>query len=175
MSNLTVQISREEHTRGNVLAGCIFVEYGDYECPYCGRAYPVVKELQKRFGDEFLFAYRNFPLTQLHPHAEQAAETAEFAGTKERFWEMHDLLFENQEHLSVPLFEQLAERLALPRTELQEALTRKLYLSRVRADVMGGIRSGVNGTPTFFINGRRHNGRLEYDDLVRAIEESLAS
>ena len=95
MSKLSVPVSSEDHRQGDMDAAFILVEYGDYECPSCGQAYPIVKRLQKHFGKRLLFVFRNFPLSQMHPHAESAAETAEFAGTHDKFWEMHDLLYEN--------------------------------------------------------------------------------
>ena len=118
------------------------------------------------------FVFRNFPLRQIHPHAEAAAETAEFAAAKGKFWEMHDLIFENQSRLSLALFEQLAQQLGLSSADLLDALNRKEYEARVSADFSGGVRSGVNGTPTFFINGQRHNGSFEYEDLLAAIESA---
>lgn len=167
---LKVPIGPDDHVQGDEHAQVTLVEYGDYECPHCARAYPIVKRVQRHFGKRLRFAYRNFPLSQMHPHAESAAETAEFAGSKGKFWEMHDGLFENQERLSVALYGELAEGLGLAKAELLDALNDKVYVARVRTDFAGGVRSGVNGTPTFFINGQRHNGPFEYEDLVAAIE-----
>jgi protein-disulfide isomerase len=149
------------------------VEYGDNDCPHCGHAYPIVKRVQKHFGKRMRFVFRNFPLSELHPHAESAAETAEFAGTQGKYWEMHDRLFENQERLSVALYAELAQELGLSPAALEQALVKKQFESRVRADFVGGVRSGVNGTPTFFINGKRHDGPADYDTLVMAIEEAI--
>jgi len=173
MSKLSVAVDAEDHLQGNTEAGCIFVEYGDYQCPHCGQAYPVVKDLQREFGGNLLFAFRNFPMSQIHPWAEDAAETAEFAASQGRFWEMHDLLFENQKSFGTALFGQLAERLGLSAVELQIAADQGTYRSRIRADFTGGIRSGVNGTPTFFINGYRHNGPLHFTSLRGAIARTL--
>ena len=170
MSTLKVPIGPEDHVQGGEDAECTLVEYGDYECPHCGYAYPIVKRLQRHLGKRLRFVFRNFPLSQMHPHAEAAAETAEFAAAKGKFWEMHDLIFENQRSLSLALFEKLAQQLGLPSADLLDALNRKVYEARVRADFTGGVRSGVNGTPTFFINGQRHNGPFEYEDLLAAIE-----
>ena len=114
-------------------------------------------------------------MSQLHPHAESAAEFAEFAGSNGKFWEMHDLLFENQTRLGIALYEELAEALGLSAFELREALSRKELLTRVRTDFAGGVRSGVNGTPTFFINGLRHDGPFEFEDLRTAIEKHTCS
>ena len=153
---------------------CTLVEYGDYECPHCGHAYPIVKRIQKHFGKRLRFVFRNFPLNEMHPHAESAAESAEFAGAHGKFWEMHDLLFENQDRLGGDLYLELAQELQLAPAELHLALEERKYRAKVRADFTGGVRSGVNGTPTFFINGQRHDGPFEYEDLLEAIEEALA-
>jgi protein-disulfide isomerase len=173
MSKLSIPISAEDHLQGNPAADCVLVEYGDYQCPYCGQAYPVVKRLQKHFGDSLLFVFRNFPLTELHPWAEAAAETAEFAGFHGKFWEMHDLLFENQRNFGQALFLELTESVCLPPADLLSAVNEKTYRPRVRADFAGGVRSGVNGTPSFFINGQRHNGSFEFSSLSSAIERTL--
>ena len=174
MSTLKVAVSPADHIQGDEHAGCTLVEYGDYECPHCGHAYPIVKLIQKHFGKRLRFVFRNFPLNESHPHAESAAESAEFAGAHGKFWEMHDLLFENQDRLSGDLYLELAQQLQLAPEDLQRALEEGKYRARVRADFTGGVRSGVNGTPTFFINGQRHDGPFEYEDLMGAIEEALA-
>src|SRR6202453_1430927 len=173
MTKLAVAVSAKDHRQGDKDEPCTLVEYGDYQCPSCRQAYPIVKRLQKHFGKRLSFVFRNFPLTQLHPYAESAAETAEFAGAGGKFWEMHDLLFENQDRLGGALFEELVEELKLPVTKWREALEKNDYLARVRADFAGGVRSGVNGTPTFFINGERHDGAWEYDDLGAGIESRV--
>jgi protein-disulfide isomerase len=173
MSKLSIPVSAEDHLQGNIDAPCQLVEYGDYECPSCGEAYPIVKKLQQHFGDRLVFIFRNFPLTQIHPWAEAAAEVAEFAAAHGKFWEMHDLLYENQESLGEELFKSLAADLKLPPDELQSTLADYPYKVRVRADFGGGIRSGVNGTPTFFINGQRNNGPFDFDFLRTAIESVL--
>ena len=173
MSKLSIAISAEDHMQGDTAAECSLVEYGDYECPHCGRAYPIVKRLQKYFARRLSFVFRNFPLSQIHPWAEPAAEAAEFAGTHGKFWEMHDMLFENQESLGDTLFWELADRIDLSPLQLKTAVAEKTYSARVRADFAGGARSGVNGTPTFFINGQRHNGSFDYDILRDAIEKAM--
>lgn len=175
MSTLKVAVSPTDHNQGDEQAACTLVEYGDYECPHCGRAYPIVKRIQKHFGKRLRFVYRNFPLTEMHPNAESAAESAEFAGIQGKFWEMHDSLFENQSRLGDELYLELAQELQLSPVELQTALAARTFKARVRADFTGGVRSGVNGTPTFFINGQRHDGSFEYEDLMEAIEEALAA
>jgi protein-disulfide isomerase len=173
VSTLKPPVGAADHAQGPESAPVTLVEYGDYECPYCGAAYPVVKRLQKHYGNRLRFVFRNFPLTNAHPHAELAAETAEFAGAHEKFWEMHDLLYENQDRLGISLFEQLADSLQLPLDELAQALQSHQFKSRVRADFSSGARSGVNGTPTFFINGTRYENSPEYPDMLAAIDEAL--
>jgi protein-disulfide isomerase len=173
VSTLKVPVGTADHIQGEENAALTLVEYGDYECPHCGRAYPIVKRVQKHFGKRLRFVFRNFPLGEMHPHAEFAAETAEFAGTHGKFWEMHDLLFESQNRLGGELFEELAKRLKLTSADLLAALEKREFLARVRTDFAGGVRSGVNGTPTFFVNGQRHDAPFEYVDLVAAIEAVL--
>jgi protein-disulfide isomerase len=173
MATLKVPVTPEDHIQGDPGAEITLVEYGDYECPHCGRAHPIVKRVQKRFGRRLSFVFRNFPLTQIHPLAQTAAETAEFAGTHGRFWEMHDLIFENQGRLALPLLLELTETLGLDPEALRAALESREFEPRVRKDFAGGVRSGVNGTPTFFIGDQRHDGSFEFEDLVPAIEARL--
>jgi protein-disulfide isomerase len=169
MSILKMPVTTEDHVQGPEHAEVTLVEYGDYECPHCGRAYPIVKQVQKHFGKELRFVFRNFPLTEMHPYAEAAAETAEFAGAHGKFWEMHDLLFENQARLGDELFVELSQTLGLPTEALSKAREEGTFEARVRADFSGGVRSGVNGTPTFFIDGQRHDGSFDFETLVSAI------
>jgi protein-disulfide isomerase len=171
--SLRVPVGEQDHIQGNADAKCTLVEYGDYECPHCGHAHPIVKRVQKHFGKKLRFVFRNFPLAEIHPHAESAAETAEYAGAQGKFWQMHDALFENQEQLSGALYLKLAQQFGLPPQDLRAAVEKREFLARVKSDFTGGVRSGVNGTPTFFVNGKRHDGAFEYEDLVGAIEESL--
>jgi protein-disulfide isomerase len=173
MTKLAVPASPLDHRQGDPEAPCALLEYGDYQCPSCGLAYPLVKRVQKHFGKRLLFIFRNFPLTQMHPHAEAAAETAEFAAAHNKFWEMHDLLFENQSRLGDELYHELAQQLHLPAAKLRQALETKEFQPRVKADFSGGVRSGVNGTPTFFINGQRHDSSYDFNTLVDAIDLTL--
>jgi protein-disulfide isomerase len=175
MSQLKIPVGPEDHSQGDAAAPCTLVEYGDYQCPYCGQAYPAVKRLQKHFGKRLRFVFRNFPLNQAHQYAEVAAETAEFAAAHGKFWEMHDLLYENQDRLDIDLLAELAETLQLSVKELQAALQAGAYRARVRADFSGGVRSGVKGTPSFFINGQRHDAAPTYEELVDAIGRALAA
>jgi protein-disulfide isomerase len=169
-ARLTVPVGAHDHILGPASAPVTMVEYGDYECPYCGAAHPIVKELLRRFGKRVRFAFRHFPLSTAHPHAERAAEAA---GTQEMFWEMHDILFDNQDALEDEDLVGYAEALGLDIDRFAEELATHVHALRVRADFLGGVRSGVNGTPTFFLNGVRHDGPCDFDALRDAIEEAM--
>jgi protein-disulfide isomerase len=173
MSSLKVPVGPADHIQGDESAPVTLVEYGDYECPHCGRAYPIVKKVQKHFGNKLRFVFRNFPLSEMHPNAEFAAEISEFAGANGKFWEAHDMLFENQNRLGGELYAEIAHKLNLRPADLAAALQSHEYAAKVRADFSGGVRSGVNGTPTFFINGQRHDAPFDYEDLVSAITAIL--
>lgn len=175
MSKLRQPLSPRDHIAGDANAPLILVEYGDYQCPHCGMAHPVVHRLQRDFGPRLAFVFRHFPLTEIHPIAGAAAEAAEFAGAHGRFWEMHDALFVNQHRLSIPALYVLASELGLSQVELRDAIALHRYLPKVQEDFIGGVRSGVNGTPTFFINGERHDGTYLYQDLFAALTQHLAN
>jgi protein-disulfide isomerase len=147
------------------------VEYGDFECPHCGAAYPVVRELRERFGDRVRFVFRHFPLTNVHPHAQAAAEASELAATQDRFWEFHDRIYETQKRLSDGHILDVAEELKLDRVALTRALQEHRFFARVKEDFLGGIKSGVKGTPAFFLNDVRHEG--DAASLGPAIEALL--
>ncbi|MEA2639416.1 MAG: hypothetical protein QOF51_810 [Chloroflexota bacterium] len=166
---LAVPISERDHMLGPANAPVSLVEYGDFECPYCGRAYPVVEEIRRRLGDRLCFVYRHFPLTQIHPHAQHAAEAAEAAGAQGRFWAMHGTLFENQHALTDADLARYAAAIGLDLARFTQEMEAGIYIPRVREDFLSGVRSGVNGTPTFFINGRRHDGGADLKSLVEAI------
>jgi protein-disulfide isomerase len=170
---LKVPVASSDHIQGDEDAATTLVEYGDYECPACGLAYPIVKQAQEHFGRQLRFVFRHFPLTEVHPNAAPAAESAEFAGLYRRFWAMHDGLFENQNRLGMPLLFALAASLRLSQEGLRRALMSGMFAPRIQSDFLGGVRSGVNGTPTFFINGRRHDGSFDFPHLVAAIEAQL--
>jgi protein-disulfide isomerase len=170
MSNLTPPLGAGDHTRGSPRALVTLVEYGDFECPHCGAAYPIVKAIQQAMGSKLLFAYRHFPLSRIHPHAAHAAEIAEAAGEHRKFWEMHDLLFENQDALEDEQLTAYAETLGIDPAWAAEALAKGRFEPRVREDFASGVRSGVNGTPTFFINGFRYDGGA--DTLLDALTEA---
>jgi protein-disulfide isomerase len=158
--------------RGKVDAPLSLLEYGDYECVYCGQAYPVIEKIRRTLGDRLRFVHRHFPLTQIHPHAHQAAEATEAAGAQGRFWEMHDTLFTHQRALDDAHLTQYAISLGLDMTQFTRALNSHVFAVRARQDFIDGIRSGVNGTPAFFINEVRYNGPHDFDSLVTAIENT---
>lgn len=155
---LTPPVSERDHVAGPADAPITLVEYGDYECPHCGRAYPIVKAVQRSLGSRLRFVFRNFPLTEAHPHAEHAAEAAEAAGAQGKFWEMHDVIFENQDALEDADLVQYAGSLGLDADRVASELAAEVWAKRVREDFRSGVRSGVNGTPTFFLNGLRYDG-----------------
>ena len=172
-AKLAVQVSEErDHVRGPLASPVTLVEYGDYECQYCGQAYYVVKDLGQRVGSPMRFVFRNFPLTTIHPHAERAAEAAEAAGAQGKFWEMHDLLFENQQSLEDRDLMEYAAKVGLDIPRFVREMREGRYLNRIREDFLSGARSGVNGTPTFFINGLRHDGPRDLATLMAAIDKA---
>lgn len=171
-SKLTLPVPGRDHIQGPDDAPIMLLEYGDYECPFCGAAYPVVKAIQKNLGDHLCFAFRNFPLTNMHPHAEHASEAAEAAAVQGKFWEMHDLLYENQEALEDEDLAQYARELNLDGARLIKEVETTAYRARIREDFRSGVRGDVNGTPCFFINGERHDGGYDYDRLLAAITQS---
>ncbi len=172
-AKLKPPVGANDHVQGSAKAPVTLVEYGDYECPYCGEAYSVVKELQERLGDQMRFVFRNFPLAQAHPHAEHAAEAAEAAGAQGKFWEMHDMLYENQDALEDEDLVRYARALKLDVPRFVKEMEAGTYTERVREDFRSGVRSGVNGTPSFFINGARHDGAYDLASLLAAIEEAV--
>jgi protein-disulfide isomerase len=161
-----------DHVQGPADAPVTLIEYGDYECPYCGEAYPIVKDVQSRMGDRLRFVFRNFPITTKHRHAEEAAEAAEAAAAQGRFWAMHDALFEHQPRLAREDLRTYAAEVGLDVERFDADLARHVYRDRVYEDFMGGVRSGVNGTPAFYINGSRHDGSYDADALVAALERA---
>jgi diadenylate cyclase len=165
-------VGEGDHTTGPATAAVTLVEYGDYECPYCGRMHPVVKELRERLGDRLRFVFRHFPLDSVHPHARRAAEAAEAAASQGRFWEMHDLLYENQDDLDDEALRRYATWLGLDPARFEEDLEERVHAPRVREDRFGGERSGVEGTPTFFVNGVRYEGPRDLEALLEAIEDA---
>lgn len=174
-TRLQVPVGPRDHILGPDSAPATMVEYGDFECPYCGMAHPIVKELIDRLGPQMRFVFRHFPLIQVHPHAEIAAEAAEAAGAQGKFWEMHDMLFENQDALDPDDLIGYAVELGLDQPRFISELASHVHAPRVLEDLTSGARSGVQGTPTFFINGEKHEGDFEYETLLGAIEEAIGA
>jgi protein-disulfide isomerase len=166
---MAAPVGPRDHIQGQAAAAVTFVEYGDYECPYTRAAYPIVKDLQRRAGAQVRFVFRSFPLTTVHPHAQHAAEAAEAADAQGRFWEMYQSLFERQDLLTDDALFAYAESLDLDTTRFARELRQHIHAARVREDIAGGIESGVNGTPTFFINGVRHDAPYDLETLLRAV------
>lgn len=169
---LKTPVSNRDHALGPTDAPVTLVEYGDYECPYCGRAFPIVQAVRRRLGDQLRFVFRNFPLTQIHEHAEHAAEVAEAAAAQGKFWPMHDWLFRHQHTLDDDALLAGARDVGLDVDRVRRELAGGAYRSRVREDFMSGVKSGVNGTPTFYINGHRHDSSYDIETLLAAIEQA---
>ena len=166
---LTPAVGARDHVQGPTTAAVTLVEYGDYECPHCGRAYLILKKIQAQLGSRLRFVFRNFPLGEMHPHAQHAAEAAEAAGAHGRFWDMHDALFEHQHALSDRHLMEYAVAIGLEPARFQQELSTHAYAPRVRDDFLSGVRSGVNGTPTFFINGYRHDDSWDFETLMETL------
>jgi protein-disulfide isomerase len=160
-----------DHIQGSVDAPIALLEYGDYECPFCGEAQPIVREIQRRLGDALCFAFRHFPLTNVHPHAEHAAEAAEAAGEQGSFWPMHKTLFANQNALDDESLAEYAAALGLDEVRLIQEVISGAYAGRIRQDFKSGVRAGVNGTPCFFINGKRYDGSPVLESLLAAVSQ----
>ena len=172
-SQLNPPVGDRDHRRGPVEAPVIFVEYGDYECPHCQQAHGIVRELQGRLGDRFSYIYRHFPISASHVHAQRAAEAAEAAAAQGKFWEMHDQLFANQDALDDESLMRYAAGIGLDVYRFQRELKQHVYADRVSEDYQSGLRSGANGTPTFFINGERYDGPWDVESLEEEIERPL--
>ncbi len=172
-AQLTPPVGESDHLAGRSDAPVTLVEYGDYECPYCGMAYPLVQRIQRRLGGTLCFVFRNFPLKESHPHAEHAAESAESAAAQGKFWEMHDTLYEHQDVLDDESLLGYAAELGLDAERVARDLESSTYARRVRDDFRSGVRSGVNGTPTFFINGVRWAGDwTDEAEFLRALGDA---
>jgi protein-disulfide isomerase len=169
---LVVPVGEDDHSQGPANAPVTLVEYGDFECPHCGRAYPIVKAVQRRLGKRLRFVFRHFPLAEIHIHAQHAAEASEAAAAQGKFWEMHDRLFERQFALEDEHLIEYAQELGVDARRVARELAAHTYKPQVRDDFMSGVRSGVNGTPTFFVNGLRHGDAWDEDTLAAALERA---
>jgi protein-disulfide isomerase len=172
---LTPPVGPHDHVLGSARARVTLVEYGDYECPYCGAMYPLVKSIISRLGPELRFVFRNFPLWEVHANALLAAEAAEAAAAQGVYWEMHDVLFRNQGDLSSGALVRYAAAVVPDPMRWASDMQIGSLKARVREDRASGARSGVNGTPTFFVNGFRHDGGLDEASLLIALETALES
>ncbi len=173
-ARLTMPLVASDHIQGPANAPVELVEYGDYQCPHCGRAYPIVKRIQQNMKGSLRFAFRNFPLTQQHPDALNAAKAAEAAGLQGRFWQMHDMLFENQEYLDYESLLQYAVELRIDSNRFARDFRSQKVETKILEDFESGVRSGVNGTPTFFINGVRYDGDWAYYPLLEVLKSAAA-
>lgn len=172
MSTLRIPVSEHDHSQGPADAPVTMVEYADYQCPYCGEAFPVLQQVKQEFGDNLRLVFRNFPLTDMHPEAMPAAVTAEYAATAGKFWQVHDALYSNQDQLGKDLYETLLQEMGLD-TAGPHGAQRRHIEERIENDLAGGLRSGVNGTPAFFINGTLYNVRGGFEDLANPIAELI--
>jgi protein-disulfide isomerase len=163
-----------DHIEGPLDAPAVLVEYGDYECPFCGKAYPNVKAVQAEMGDRMAFVYRHFPLVNVHPHAEPAAEAAEAAGAQGKFWPMHDQLFTHQRALAPPYLLEYAAAIGLDLDRFARELAERVHAPRVAEHFRSGVESGVAGTPTFFVNGVRFDGGYDAPVLLAAVKFAAA-
>ncbi len=163
-----MKVNEHDQTHGSKDATATLIEYGDYQCPSCGDAQPILTKVMKHYGDKLLFVFRNYPLEQ-HEFAETAAETALFAAERGKFWEMHDLLFKNQAAFREDLFPKLAGKLGLDEAALRKALKESTYAKAVKTDIASGDKAGVRGTPSFYLNGKAYDGEFSYAGLVAAI------
>ena len=170
-NTLAEPVGAKDHSQGAATAPVTLVEYGDYECPYCGEAYPILKEVARRAGASLRFVFRNFPLTQMHPHAFGAAVAAEAAALQGKFWEMHDMLYENQEQLEPEALLGYAKALKLDLERFARDAKSPAVEAKIKHDFQTGIMSGVNGTPSFFINGQRYDGPRDVPTLLAVLQE----
>jgi protein-disulfide isomerase len=170
-TRLLLPINDEDHVHGPASADFTLVEYGDYQCPDCGRLFQIIRDLQATLGDRLQIVYRHYPLNGIHPQAEEAAEAAEAAGAQNRFWEMHDLLFQNQTALQRKNLLAYGTSLSLDMNRFRGELKKRLYEDRVREDFRRGVQNGVYKTPGLFLNGVRHDGAWDRDTLLRTLTQ----
>jgi protein-disulfide isomerase len=169
---LRVPITERDHIRGPASAPVTVVEYGDYECPWCVKVFPMLNAMRHQSGDRLRFVFRHFPQSTIHRHAGVASEAAEAAGAQGKFWEMHDLLFERQDDLADGDFSRFAVRVGLELYRFESDLSSARFAERVQQDYDGGQLSGVNKTPTLFINGTKYSGKLELQALLEGVSVS---
>ncbi len=171
MSKLKPPIGKQDHVRGHANAPVSLVEYGDFQCPHCGEAYPVIEEIVRELGHDLRFAYRHFPLSTAHPLALSAAIASEAAARQRKFWPMHHKIFENQASLSVESLWEFGTIIGLDMEQFEKDINDPALEKKVEEDFESGVRSGVNGTPTFFINEIRYNGSHDRKSLMAALQK----
>ncbi len=162
-----------DHIRGSINAPITLVEYGDYECPYTGMAYSIIKQIMKQFGDNIYIVFRDFPLNDIHPHAQHAAEAAEAAAAQEKFWQMHDYLFEHQKALDDNHLLEYAQKVGLDIDRFKKEMSGHIYAPVINESLRNGIDSGVEGTPTFFVNGVHYEDSWDLDTFSNVLKKNL--
>lgn len=173
--NETENVTKNDHVQGSQTAPVVMIEYGDYQCPYCGAAHPMIKKLQEHFGDKLTFVFRNFPLVQAHPQALSAALAAEAAGLQGKFWEMHDMIYDNRTRLDEKSLQSYARKLQLDLPQFQKDMKNPELIDRIRKDLQSGESSGVEGTPSFYINGHQYRDAYDYGEMKNYIDGLLGS
>lgn len=173
IETLSQPVSERDHKQGKLSAPATLLMYGAYECPHCVVAHKTVIEIQRELGERLCFIFRHFPRTNVHPHAEAAAVVAETAGAQQKFWEMHNTLFQHSDRLDGDHLLAYAKELGLDMDKFESEIAQRLYFSRVEEDLESGLMSGVTGTPTFFINGFRHYGSYEETILLESIKNKI--
>jgi protein-disulfide isomerase len=174
VSQLKPAVNSKDHVQGKNEAPLELVEYGDYQCPHCGHAYPIIKNVQRSMGADLKFVFRNFPLSETHPDAFNAAVAAEAAGLQQKFWDMHDIIFENQQKLDMISLFFYAKTIGLDLERFKNDIQKNALIIKVEQDFESGVRSGVNGTPSFFINGKKYNGDWEEDVFNQYLKSQLS-
>jgi protein-disulfide isomerase len=172
-AHLKPPVSSQDHVQGSAQAPIEIVEYGDYQCSHCGAAYPVIRKIQDKFGDQVRFIFRNFPLSESHEFATPAAVASEAAALQNKFWEMHDVIYENQASLNEEGLLEMAESIGLDMPKFKADIQKENLQEKVETDFESGLRSGVNGTPSFFVNGAKFDGGAE--DLMNMLTENSVS
>ena len=175
MAKLKPPVSEQDHVTGSLQSPVTLVEYGDFQCPHCGAAYPIVKQIVKDYKERMAFVFRHFPLAEAHPYAQAAAVASEAAANQGKFWQMHALIFENQHMLGVEMLLQLAESLKLDMKKFEHDFKDPKLFKKVEDQFESGILSGVNGTPSFYINGTKYNDSYDYDSLTKAIDHAISA
>lgn len=169
----SIKIEASDHIQGSTSAPIVLVEYADYQCPYCGQAYPIIKQLQKKFGENMAFVFRNYPIQELHPYALHVAIAVETASLQGKFWEMHDMIFENQRNLDDQSLVDYARRIGVDTEKFENDFGSKATVNKVEKDMESGNEAGVQGTPAFFVNGKYFTGNWTTSEFMEYLESLL--